>query len=110
MSIRLAGLLALAVCGLAWWRPRIALHRDPRWTRVLAVAWRVAAVFVIAASPLLWQAAVLVAGGEYVSQQYGWRSIPTGIDLLAPLLGSPVHPGVAPLSRRASPNRGSPRV
>jgi hypothetical protein len=58
-------------------------------------------VFVIAASPLLWQAAVLVAGGDYVSQQYGWRSIPTGIDLLAPLLGPPVHPIVGPISRRA---------
>ena len=93
--------LSLAVCGVAWWRPRIALNRDPRWTRALAVAWRVAAVFVIAASPLLWQAAVLVAGGDYVSQQYGWRSIPTGIDLLAPLLGSPVHPIVGPISQRA---------
>jgi hypothetical protein len=93
--------LGLAVCGLAWWRPRIALNRDPRWSRVLAVAWRVAAVFVIAASPLLWQAAVLVAGGGYVSQQYGWRSIPTGIDLLAPLLGPPAHPVVGAISQRA---------
>jgi len=93
--------LCLAVCAVAWWRPQIAIIPDARWNRVLAVAWRVGAVFVIAASPLLWQAAILIVRGQYVSQQYGWRSIPTGIDLLAPLLGSPVHPGVAPLSRRA---------
>jgi len=92
--------IGVAVYGLAWWRPRIALNRDPRWARVPAVGWRVAAVFLIAASPVLWQAGVLVVGGDYVSQQYGWRSIPTGIDLLAPLLGPPAHPIVGPVSER----------
>ena len=93
--------LCLGVWCVAWWRPRVAIIPDARWNRVLAVAWRIGAVFVIAASPLWWQAGVLVARGQYVTQQYGWRSIPTGIDLLAPLLGSPVHPAVGSLSRRA---------
>ena len=93
--------LCLAVSAVVWWRPRIAFTRDARWSRLPAVAWRAGAVFVIAASPLLWQAAILVARGQYVSQQYGWRSIPTGIDLFAPLIGSPVHPVVGRLSRSA---------
>ena len=93
--------LCLAVSALTWWRPRIAFSRNARWERLVAVLWRVGAVFVIAAAPLLWQAATLVARGQYVSQQYGWRSIPTGIDLLAPLLGSPVHPVVGSVSRGA---------
>jgi len=93
--------LCVLVWAVGWWRPRIAIIPDARWNRVLAVAWRVGIVFVLAASPLLWQAAILIARGEYVSQQYGWRSIPAGIDLLAPLLGSPVHPAIGPLSRRA---------
>jgi hypothetical protein len=93
--------LCFAVFAVASWRPRIAFNGDARWKRVLAVVWRVGTVFVIAASPLLWQAAVLVVRGQYVSQQYGWRSIPTGIDLLAPLLGPPVHPVVGSISRGA---------
>ncbi len=36
--------------------------------------------------------------GEYVTQEYGWRSIPRGVDLLAPLLGHPLHPLMAAVS------------
>jgi hypothetical protein len=76
------------------WRPSIHVNRSAAsaWTRAIGVAWRVAAAFVIGAAPLLWQAARLLARGEYVTPEYGWRSIPHGVDLLAPLLGNPLHP------------------
>jgi len=58
----------------------------------------VAGLFVIGAAPLFWQALQLIVRGEYVSQEYGWRSVPHGVDLLAPLLGHPLHPLMAPAS------------
>jgi hypothetical protein len=64
---------------------------DRRGRAVAVGAW-VAGVFVIGAAPLLWQAARLVSGGEYVTPAYQWRSAPRGVDLVAPLLGSPFHP------------------
>jgi hypothetical protein len=98
-------LTAMWACTAAWalarWRPRIAWNAAADWRPLAGIAWQIAAVFVVAASPILWQAARLVARGEYVSQQYGWRSIPTGVDLLAPLLGSPTHPLLGAVSRRA---------
>jgi hypothetical protein len=60
--------------------------------RVVTVAAWIAGVFVVLAAPLLWQAALLVAHGEYVTPAYQWRSAPRGVDLVAPLLGSPFHP------------------
>ena len=85
---------------LAGWRATLAI--DPASTvrirRAASVAWRVAAVFAAGAAPLLWQAARLVARGEYVTQQYGWRSVPHGVDLIAPLLGHPLHPLMAGVS------------
>jgi hypothetical protein len=92
--------LCIAAYALARWRPRVELNRSADRRRVAAVAWRAGAVFVLAAAPLLWEAARLVARGDYVSQRYGWRSIPMGIDLLAPLFGPPVHPLVGTASRR----------
>src|SRR5207244_3072762 len=76
------------------WRPSVRVSRatEDAWPRALAVGWRVVAAFVVGSSPLLWQAAKLVARGEYVTPEYGWRSIPHGIDLLAPLAGHPLPP------------------
>jgi hypothetical protein len=93
--------VCIAVCLIGWWRPRIEWNAAADWRRVAGVTWRIGAVFLVGALPLVWEAARLVARGEYVSQQYGWRSIPTGIDLLSPLLGSPVHPLFGAISRRA---------
>ena len=93
--------LCLAVWFAAWWRPRVVWNTAAPWRRVVEVSWRVVAVFLVGAAPLLREAARLVARGEYVSQQYGWRSIPTGADLLAPLFGSPVHPLYGAVSRTA---------
>src|SRR5262249_20257712 len=71
------------------------------WRRIAGVSWRVAAAFLIAALPLVWAAARLVASGDYVSQQYAWRNAPTGVDLLSPLIGSPVPPLGSGVSGRA---------
>jgi hypothetical protein len=85
------------------WRRSIGVSRDAAsgWTRAVAVAWRVAAAFVVGSAPLLWQAGRLVVRGEYVTPEYGWRSIPHGVDLVAPLLGHPLHPLLQPVSMRA---------
>ena len=92
------------LCAIGWiacgWRVALTLDSAcrARVRRSAAIAWRVGAVFLAGAAPLLWQAAWLIARGEYVTQQYGWRSVPHGIDLLAPLLGHPLHPLMAAAS------------
>jgi hypothetical protein len=75
-------------------RPAVVRRAIPaeRVRRAAAVAAWVAVIFGAGASPLLWQAARLIAGGEYVTPAYQWRSAPRGVDLIAPLLGPPLHP------------------
>jgi hypothetical protein len=75
-------------------RPAVVRREVPaeRVRRAAGVAACVAAIFVAGAAPLLWQAARLVARGEYVTPEYHWRSAPRGVDLVAPLLGPPLHP------------------
>lgn len=79
---------------LCTWRPTVVRRAIPGELvrRAAGVATCVAAMFVVGGAPLLWQAARLVARGEYVSQAYQWRSAPRGVDLIAPLLGPPLHP------------------
>jgi hypothetical protein len=95
------------ICGLGWaastWRPRlrIAWSTSSASSRAVAVVTRVVATFVVGAAPLFWQAAQLIARGEYVTPFYGWRSAPRGIDVLAPLLGHPLHPLFHAVSERA---------
>jgi hypothetical protein len=97
-------LTAAWICALVWlgliWRPRLAwTPRSPGVVRrALVVVSIVVATFVVGAAPLFREAATLVARGEYVSPRYGWRSAPRGVDVVAPLLGHPLHP----LSRSAS--------
>ena len=93
--------LALAACALLTWRPRMRLSASPALRSAAAIVLQIAAVFVVLASPLLWEAARLVLRGEYVTQQYGWRSIPLGVDGLAPLAGHPRHPLFGPAAVRA---------
>ncbi len=50
------------------------------------------ASFMAAAAPVGLRAIELIRRGDYVTQQYFWRSSPQGIDLAALLLGSPFHP------------------
>jgi len=94
--------LALAACALLTWRPRIRIRASSAEVRsAAAIASQIAAVFIVLASPLLWEAARLVLRGEYVTQQYGWRSIPLGVDALAPFAGHPLHPLFGSAAARA---------
>jgi hypothetical protein len=90
-----------AVAALLTWRPSIRVNSAALESRrSIGVAARLAIAFAIGAAPLIWQAARLMATGQYVSPEYGWRSIPQGIDLLAPLAGHPLHPLFGGISRR----------
>ena len=97
-------LTAAWICAFLWlaltWRPRISwTSRSPAATRrALVIVSIVVATFIVGAAPLFKEAAYLIARGEYVTPYYGWRSAPRGIDVVAPLLGHPLHP----LSRGAS--------
>lgn len=97
-------LTASWIFALGWiacaWRPVLMLDATSRvrMERATAVSWRVAGVFLAGTAPLLWQAAGLILRGEYVTPEYGWRSTPHGVDLLAPLLGHPLHPLMAAVS------------
>jgi hypothetical protein len=101
-ALTLMWTFALGGLACGW---RASLTVDPasrvRLRRAAAVTWRVAAVFLAGATPLFRQAARLIAGGDYVTPRYGWRSIPHGVDLLAPLLGHPLHPLMAAVSGSA---------
>jgi hypothetical protein len=100
-------LAAMWLCGacaaVAFWRPRIALDASAREAQrdALRVAAIVGMTFVVGAAPLLWEAAGIIARGEYVTPEYNWRSVPTGVDLLAPFAGHPLHPLFGAVSRRA---------
>ncbi|HEV2984007.1 MAG TPA: hypothetical protein VGX46_06450 [Vicinamibacterales bacterium] len=100
-------LSVLWICAFGWilatWRPVVAYRAEAsaRLRRAGGIIWRIAAVFVAGTAPLLWEGARLVLRGGYVTQQYGWRSIPRGVDLLAPLLGHPLHPLFHDVSARA---------
>ncbi len=86
--------VCVIVAALCVWRParmRDRLPADRLRCVVTSVAW-IGAVFVIGAAPLLWQAALLMTRGEYVTPAYQWRSAPRGVDLLALLIGPPFHP------------------
>ncbi len=95
--------LCLIGCAVLTWRPLVTRRLVPaaRTHRALLVAFQIASVFVIAAAPLLWEAARVMARGEYVTQVYHWRSAPRGVDLLALVLGPPAHPLVRTAVDRA---------
>ena len=86
--------IAAAAYALSLWKPvpaRASISsEDVR--RATVIVTIVGAVFIVGAAPLLWQAAQLIARGEYVTPAYQWRSAPRGVDLLSPLLGPPLHP------------------
>ncbi len=89
-------LTGIWICAIAYalsiWRlerTRAPLPAEPARRAFMVGAWT-AGVFLIAAGPLLWQAAQLLITHEYVTPAYQWRSAPRGVDLLAPLLGPPM--------------------
>jgi hypothetical protein len=100
-------LSVLWICAAGWavstWRPTVRVHEAfhgalRRATAALGIA---GIVFAAVAAPLFWQAARLMARGEYVTPRYFWRSAPHGVDLLAPLAGHPLHPLLHGVSERA---------
>ena len=104
-------LTAAWICAFIWlaltWRPRISVDATFAASRSGARSSSsriVVATFIVGAAPLFKEAAYLIARGEYVTPSYGWRSAPRGIDVVAPLLGHPLHP----LSRSASDGRIRP--
>jgi len=84
----------LLIWALARWKVRVAWRRpapDDLWRAVQAVTLT-AAVFVVAALPLVAQAFRLAMSGRYVTQVYFWRSAPRGVDVTSFLTGNPFHP------------------
>jgi hypothetical protein len=49
------------------------------------------ATFALLAAPILWKFGRLFLNGDYVTQQYYWRSAPAGIDAATLVLGNPFH-------------------
>src|SRR5262249_52357189 len=86
--------LVAAMWLLMGWRVSVHFKPVPASVseRALKVTGSVVLIFVVVALPLIWHAGRAVASAEYVTPRYGWRSIPRGIDLVAPFLGNPRHP------------------
>ena len=86
--------LLLAILAWLLFRPWVEARPRETWRagragRALAAA---AMVFVATAAPLVWNAFGLFLRGEYVTQQYFWRSAPRGVDIATLILGNPFHP------------------
>jgi len=100
-------LTAVWICALAFvlteWRPSLVRRTVPatRTRRAVVVVAVIAAIFLIAAMPLLRETARLVARGEYVTPAYMWRSAPRGVDLVTAAIGPPAHPFVRSAVDRA---------
>jgi hypothetical protein len=83
----------LAVVGLLAWRPPSIRSNDLAPARhALLIAGAVGLIGGLIAAPVIWNVGKLLVNGDYVSQQYYWRSSPRGIDLVTLVLGSPFHP------------------
>jgi hypothetical protein len=93
-------LIALAI----WLRLRPSLAVRPResweWRRFWPILSVMTAVFALSAAPLLWKGVVLVVRGQYVTQQYYWRSAPSGIDAATLFFGNPFHGLFGPFVQR----------
>ena len=86
--------LALGLLALTRWRVRLHVRLPStdvvaRGTR--ALAWTLI-VFIVCASPLIYEAIALGLESGYVTQPYFWRAGPRGIDLVALISGNPFHP------------------
>ena len=88
-------LLWVLIGAAIWVRFRPRVHARPRegWSLrqgAVGIAMMLG-IFVLCSAPLLVRAILLLVSGQYVTQQYYWRSAPTGIDVLTLLLGNPFH-------------------
>ena len=97
-----AWLATLALASTKW---TLAIH----WRGIDAVTSRryrqalvrMGSTFLVGCTPLLVEAAYLVWTRTYATTSVSWRSVPRGIDLLAPLLGHPLNPITGHLTRQA---------
>ena len=87
LRVRMDGAHLAAAAARGRWARRI---RDAARGAVIVAI--VVAAFVVGRGAAVLEAAYLIARGEYVTPYYGWRSAPRGIDVVAPLLGHPLHP------------------
>jgi len=86
----------ILLAGFLWlrFRPHVESRRRKAWTTGRAARSLVVmgTLLVVTAAPLVWNALGLFLRGEYVTQQYFWRSAPKGIDVATLALGNPFHP------------------
>jgi len=73
------------------YRPRITLTSRIPWRSAVPAIAVMLLVFAAVATPILWRGLALLRSGEYVTQQYFWRSAPTGIDPGTMVMGPPAH-------------------
>jgi len=89
--VQILGILA-ALAAVAYARPSIQRDLDRlslRRARIGLIVLLTASGLLV--SPVAWRLARVIMNGEYVSQQYFWRSSPPGIDLATLVLGNPFH-------------------
>lgn len=74
-------------------RPSVRARYADGWStaRSVRILGAMIGIFCIGAAPLLIHGARLIQRGDYVSQQYFWRSGPVGVDPATLLLGNPFN-------------------
>ncbi|MGE0703731.1 MAG: hypothetical protein AB7F99_09360 [Vicinamibacterales bacterium] len=83
--------ILIALAAVCYWRPSLTARAIlPRRRTGITVALIFAVAGVLAA-PILWHGAAIWMRGEYVTQEYFWRSAPRGVDLGTLVLGHPFH-------------------
>jgi hypothetical protein len=83
-------LVVVAIC--AFLRPSVrAVANQAAAHRGRVAAAMTIATFALFAAPILWKFGRLFLNGDYVTQQYSWRSAPAGIDAATLVLGNPFH-------------------
>jgi len=83
--------ILLALAALCYWRPALHMQAMPGRFAIARSTALVLCLGAVLAVPVIWHGAGLILRGEYVTQQYFWRTAPRGIDLGTLLLGNPFH-------------------
>ena len=76
------------------------------WGPMLRHGAIAAVAFMLLTVPIWSAALTLVRSGDYVSQQYFWRSAPRGVDLATVVSGAPMHAVTGGLTRRLDERLG----
>lgn len=81
-------------------RVRARARASWSWRRAAPPLAAMLAGFFVVAGPLVLKAIHVVSSGQYVTQQYYWRSSGGGVDLATLVLGNPFHAGWGPAVQR----------